>query len=165
MRVQKPLSWFFYLCAIEGAVALTALLLIPSEGGNLSIARLTLIGLLLAFCILWMYLGLRPPHGLDKLARPALIVTFALLSIVLGLLLFLLRYLDPDRFLSAYERLSPLLWYLLIVLLQGSLLLLYLYKGFYPTKLSLHKPVYISSLIFFCFLLIVFILFRLPALV
>src|SRR5687767_2126136 len=107
MQIQKPLAWFFYLCAIEGAVALTALLLIPSEGGNLSLARLTLISILFAFCILWIYLRFRPPHGIDKLARPTFIVISALLSVGLGLLLFLLRYLDPDRLLSAYERLSP----------------------------------------------------------
>lgn len=157
MQIQKPLSWFFYLCAIEGAVALTALLLIPSEGGNISLARLTLISILLACCILWMYLGFRPPHGMDKLARPALIVTSALLSVGLGLFMFLLRYLDPDRFLSAYERLSPLLWYVLILLIQGSFLLLYLRTGFHLSNLSSYKPVYISSLIFFCFLLIALI--------
>jgi len=157
MQIQKPLSWFFYLCAIEGAVALTALLLIPSEGGNLSLARLILISILLAFCILWMYLGFRPPHGINKLARPAFIVTSALLSIVLGLLLFLLRYLDPDRFLSAYERLSPLLWYFLILLIQGSFLLLSLRRGFHPENLSSHKPVYLSGLSAFCLLFFVFL--------
>jgi 4-amino-4-deoxy-L-arabinose transferase-like glycosyltransferase len=68
--------------------------------------------------------------------------------------MFLLRYLDPDRFLSAYERLSPLLWYVLILLIQGSFLLLYLRTGFHPSNLSSYKPVYISSLIFFCFLFI-----------
>jgi len=164
MQIQKPLSWFFYLCAIEGAVALTALLLIPSEGGNISLARLTLISILLASCILWMYLGFRPPHGMDKLARPAFIVICALLSLSLGLLLFLLRYLDPDRFLSAYERLSPLLWYVLILLIQGSFLLLYLRKGFHLSNLSSYKPIYISSLIFFCFLLIALIFISLTRL-
>ena len=164
MQIQKPLSWFFYLCAIEGAVALTALLLIPSEGGNLSLARLTLISILLAFCSLWMYLGVRPPHGIDKFARPAFIVICALLSVGLGLLLFLLRYLDPDRFLSAYERLSPLLWYFLILLIQGSFLLLSLRRGLHRENLLSYKPVYISSLIFFCFLLIVFIFISLTRL-
>jgi hypothetical protein len=157
MQIQKPLSWFFYLCAMEGAVALTALLLIPSEGGNLSSARLALISILLASCILWIVLGLRPPHGIDKLARPAFIVVSALLAIVPGLVLFLLRYLDPDRFLSAYERLSPLLWYFLILLIQGSLLLLYLRTGFHLSNFFSYKAVYISSLIFFCFLVLALI--------
>ncbi|MGZ9225579.1 MAG: glycosyltransferase family 39 protein [Anaerolineales bacterium] len=164
MRIQKPLSWFFYLCAMEGAAALAALLLIPSEGGNLSLARLTLICILLAFWILWMYLGLRPPQGIDKLARPAFIVTLALLALVLGLLLFLLRYLDPDRLLPAYERLSPLLWYFFLLSVQSSLFLLYLRRGFHPVNLSLYKPLYISSLIFFCFLIAVFIFISLTRL-
>ena len=164
MQIQKPLSWFFYLCAIEGAVALTALLLIPSEGGNISLARLTLISMLLAACILWMYLGFRPPHGIDKFARPAFIGTSALLSVGLGLFIFLLRYLDPDRFLSAYERLSPLLWYVLILLIQGSFLLLYLRTGLHLSNLSSYKPVYISSLIFFCFLFIALIFISLTRL-
>src|SRR5688572_11883129 len=161
MRIQKPLSWFFYLCAIEGAVALTALLLIPSEGGNLSLARLSLISILVVFCSLWMYLGFRQPHGIDKLARPPFIVTSALLSVGLGLFLFLLRYLDPDRFLSAYERLSPLLWYFFILLIQASFLLLYLRRGFYPENLSLRKPVYLSSLTAFCVLLFVILIISL----
>ena len=164
MQIQKPLSWFFYLCAIEGAVALTALLLIPSEGGNISLARLALISVLLASCILWMYLGFRPPHGIDKFARPAFIVTSALLSVGLGLFIFLLRYLDPDRFLSAYERLSPLLWYVLILLIQGSFLLLYLSRGFHLSNPSSYKPVYISSLIFFCLLFIALIFISLTRL-
>ena len=162
MQIQKPLSWFFYLCAIEGAVALTALLLIPSEGGNISLARLTLISILLAACILWMYLGFRPPHGIDKLARPAFIVTSVLLSGGLGLFMFLLHYLAPDRFLSAYERLSPLLWYVLILLIQGSFLLLYLRTGFHPSNLlSYNLFTFIVDL--FCFLLIALIFISLLA--
>jgi hypothetical protein len=158
MQIQKPLAWFFYLCATEGAVALTALLLIPSEGGSISLARLILVSILVAFCILWIYLGSRPPHGMAKLARPALIVTSALLSIVLGVLLFLLRYLEPDRFLSAYERLSPLLWYFLILLIQASFFLLYLRTGFHASELLSFKPVYISSLIAFGLLLFIFLI-------
>ena len=158
MQTQKPLAWFFYLCATEGAVALTALLLIPSEGGSLSLARLILIGILVASCILWIYLGSRPPHGIAGLARPAFIFTSALLSIVLGLLLFLLRYLDPDRFLSAYERLNPLLWYFLILLIQGSFFLLYLRTGFHASGLLSFKPVYVSSLIAFGALLFTFLI-------
>src|SRR5574341_367430 len=130
-QTQKPLSWFFYLCAMEGLVALIALLLIPSEAGRISLARLTLISILLAVSIFWIYLGFRTPRGLKEVAHPAFILASALLSLVVGLVLFLLRYLDPDRFLSLYERLSPLIWYFLILLIQGSFLLLYLYKGFH----------------------------------
>ncbi len=44
--MPKLHSWFFYLCALEGAAAIAALFLIPSEGGRLSLARLALIGFL-----------------------------------------------------------------------------------------------------------------------
>jgi hypothetical protein len=159
MQNQKNLSWFFYLCAIEGAVALTALLLIPSEGGNLSFARLTLIGILLALCLLWVSLGFRPRRELHlRLAHPRFILLAALLTLTSGLLLFLLRYLAPDRFLSAYERLSPLLWYFLILSIQITVLLLYLYRGFHPKNLSSNKPIYISALAAFCLLLFIFII-------
>lgn len=164
MQMQKPFSWFFYLCALEGAAALAALLLIPSEGGSLSLARLALISTLLASCLLWIYFGFRPPRGLGRLARPRSIIIFALLALTLGLLLFLLRYLDPDRFLSAYERLSPLLWYFLVLFVQGALLLLYLNKGFHPGNLSSNKRIYISALIAFSVLLLIFVLVSLTRL-
>lgn len=165
MQKQKNLSWFFYLCAIEGAVALTALLLIPSEGGNLSFARLTLIGVLLAFCILWASLGFQPPRELHlRLTQPGFILLAALLSLTFGLLLFLLRYLDPDRFLPIFERLSPLLWYFLILSIQITILLLYWSKGFYPEIFSLNKHIYLSALVAFCFLLFLLILISLTRL-
>jgi len=52
-KMQKPHSWFFYLCAIEGAVATAALLSIPSEGGSLSPARLALVGFITLISIAW----------------------------------------------------------------------------------------------------------------
>ncbi|HJR81401.1 MAG TPA: glycosyltransferase family 39 protein [Anaerolineales bacterium] len=162
--MQKNLSWFFYLCAIEGAVAMAALLLIPSEGGNLSPTRLALIGILLASCIVWAYFGIRSPGEVQRLARPGFILLAALLSLTFGLLLFLLRYLDPERFVSVYERLSPLLWYFLILSVQAAFLLLYLYKGFHPRNLSAKKPIYLSALAAFCFLLFIFIFISLTRL-
>jgi hypothetical protein len=68
-----------------------------------------------------------------------------------------LRYLDPDRFLLLYERLSPLLWYFLVLSIQITFLLLYLYKGFHPQNLSSNKPLYLSALTSFGFLLVGFI--------
>jgi hypothetical protein len=48
-------SLFFYLCALEGAAVIAALLLIPSEGGTLSPARLALIAFALLFMVGWIY--------------------------------------------------------------------------------------------------------------
>jgi hypothetical protein len=156
--MPKSHSWFFYLCAIEGAAAIAALLAIPSEGGRLSVARLALIGFIAAISIVWMYLGFRRPRTLDRFARPVFIIASALLALVFGLLLFLLRYLNPDGLLSTYQRLSPLLWYLLILSIQFSFLFLLTSRGFQPANLSSRSQIYRSALIAISLLLFVFLL-------
>src|ERR1044071_6143386 len=111
-------SWFFYLCALEGAAAIAALFLIPSEGGRLSFARLALISLIAAICVAWIYLGIRKPRVLDRVDKPVYLYACIILFLTFSLLLFFLRYFDPEDSLSAYQRLSPLLWYLLILSIQ-----------------------------------------------
>ena len=74
--MQRSHSRFFFLCAAEGVLALFALLLIPSEGGSFSLARLALVGAIVALSGLGIYLGFRPPRDLDKLARPGVILAF-----------------------------------------------------------------------------------------
>ena len=103
---------------MEGAAAIAALFLIPSEGARLSFARLALIGFIFLTCIIWIYAGLRLPHVPDNAPSPVYFYTCVLLTVTFGLSLFLLRYLNPERSLSAYARLSPLLWYLLILSIQ-----------------------------------------------
>ena len=151
-------SWFFYLCALEGAAAIAALFLIPSEDGRLSLARLSLISFLALICICWIILGLRRPQGLEKIARPTFIILSAIFSLVFAFTLFLLRYLNPENSLSTYQRLSPLFWYLLILSIQFFFYLLVLYKGVYPANLFSHKHIYFSAFTAFCFLLF-FLLF------
>ncbi|HEX6033411.1 MAG TPA: hypothetical protein VFY83_03210, partial [Anaerolineales bacterium] len=113
--MPKSHSWFFYLCALEGAAAIAALFLIPSEGGRLSLARLSLIGIHLVIGVACILLGIRRPQGLVTFARPTFILLSGLFSLGFASLLFLLRYLNPEESLSTYQRLSPLLWYLLIL--------------------------------------------------
>ena len=151
--MPKSHSWFFYLCALEGAAAIAALFLIPSEGGRLSLARLSLISFLIVICIAWIVLGFRRPPGLEKVGRPTFIVLAALLSLAFGLSLFLLRYLNPENSLSTYQRLGPLLWYFLILAIEFFFFLLYLYQGVHPTNLSSLKPITLSSSAGFCLLL------------
>src|ERR1044071_8060526 len=155
--MQQHRSWFFYLCALEGAAAIAALFLIPSEGGRLSLARLALIGFILILFIGWIVVGLRRPSLLNKLTHPAFIILFAVLSIMFGLVLFLLRYLNPESSLSAYGRLSPLLWYLLILSVQFFFYVLVLQKGFHPETLSTNKQAYLSALNAFCLLFLLFL--------
>jgi len=155
--MQRSHSWFFYLCALEGALALFALLLVPSEGGSISLSRLTLIVILLGLCGLWIYLGVRPPGELNRLARPEFIISSALLFVTFGLSLFFLRYLNPERLLPIYERMSPLLWYLLVLSIQTVFFLLYLRNGFHFDSFQQRKSIYHSSLLAFCLLFTVFL--------
>jgi hypothetical protein len=146
--------WFYFLCSIEGAVALVALLLIPSEGGNLSPARLALLAIIISLMLIFTWMGFRPPTP-TRLAQPLPVVISALLSLTFSLLLFLLRYLDPEQLLPLYQRLSPLLWYLLVLSLQFTFFLLALKNGLHIDALRRNKPIYLSSLSAFCLLLLV----------
>jgi hypothetical protein len=157
-------SWFFYLCALEGAAAIAALFLIPSEGGRLSIARLALIGFIFLTCITWIYLGHQRPHVLDNARRPLSLYTCVLLTLTFGLSLFLLRYLNPESSLSAYQRLSPLLWYLFILSIQLFFYILILYKGFHPETLPSDKSIYLYALTAFCILFLLFLFISLTRL-
>ena len=152
--MQKQRSWFFYLCAIEGAAAIAALFLIPSEGGRLSLARIGLIGFITAICIGWIYVGLRRPHLLDRATRPVTLFACVLFTLLFGLLLFLLRYLHPEA-LSTYVRLSPLLWYLAVLSIQLFVYLLFLSRGFHPEALAANKSVIPPALAAFGLLLVV----------
>lgn len=145
MKSPKSFSWFYYLSALEGIIASISLLLIPSEGGSLSPFRIALILILFSVSMVWVYMGLRLPRYLEKYAHPFWIISFAACSILLSLVLFLLRYMNPDHMLSIYERLSPLLAYLVALAIQISLILLYLYNGIYPLRLSQYRPIYISA--------------------
>ena len=158
MVKQKPQAWFFYLCALEGVIAIYALLIIPSEGVRISAYRADLIAILLAFVLLWMFLAIRYPHILTRFESPAFIILSALLALTFSLLLFLLRYFDPERFLSAYIRLRPLFLYMTALSAQTAIFLLLSYKGFHSKNLLSKKPVYFSAFIAFCALLFVFVL-------
>lgn len=158
--MRSPQSWFHRLCALEGALALFLLLRVPSEGGSLSPARLALIGILIALIGLFAVLGFRATPRLDDLARPKFIWTAALLSLGLSLILFLLRYLNPEEFLlrSFYERLGPLLWYGLVLSVQFTLVLLLLKNGLHIDSLRQNKHIFRAALIPFCLSLLVLIL-------
>ncbi len=158
MQIKTSRSWYFFFCATEGLVALLSLFMIPSEGGTISLARLGLIGIILLVAGSWIYLGVRPPRRLDDWATPIVVLSLALLSLTLSLLLFFLRYLDPEVLLSIYERLSPLLWYLLILSIQSIFYLLYIRNGLRFDFIKQQKPVYVAMFVAFGFLLFVFLL-------
>jgi len=145
--------WFFSLAALEAGAALVLLFLVPHEGSSFSLTRLALFGLLIAFFVLWIYFFARPPKRLDFLIRPSFAFVSALLAVTLGWSLFFLRYLDPERLLPYYQRLSPILFYLLILAVQFSVFVLIVRYGFHRENLLQVKSVYKSSLIAYCVLL------------
>jgi len=147
--------WFFSLAALEAGAALFASWLVPHEGGSFSLTRLALFGLLLLFCILWVYLWARPPRRLDFLLRPLFALYSALLAVTVGCLLFLLRYFEPARFLAYYQRLNPILFYVLVLAAEFSLFVLIWHYGLHRSSLLQRKLVARSALIAFCVLLLV----------
>jgi hypothetical protein len=144
---------FFILAALEAGAAFFALAIIPHEGSGFSVSRLALFAVLFAFLVLWIYLGVRPPEKLDSLARPAFIIVSALLSVTSAVSLFLLRYLDPEIYLPYFLRLSPLLVYLLLFMLQSSFFFLFIRFGFHRDNLAQRAPNFIAALIAFVFLI------------
>jgi hypothetical protein len=139
--------WFFFAAAFESLLAIIALLLIPSEG--VSLARLALLGILSLFLAAGTFFGLRARAAsldLNSCARPIVIYSAALLTLTSGLALFLLRYLNPERLLPYYERLSPLLWYLLVLGVQSTFFLLAARNGLHPEDVKKRGPVYRAGL-------------------
>jgi Dolichyl-phosphate-mannose-protein mannosyltransferase len=146
---------FFSLAALEAGAALLLLFLVPHEGSRFSLTRLAMFGILIAFFVLWIYFFARPPARLDFLIRPSFAFVSALLAVILGWLLFFLRYLDPERLLPYYQRLSPIFSYLLILAFQFSIFVLIFRYGFHRENLLQAKPVYRFALIAFGVLLCV----------
>ncbi|MBC7876441.1 MAG: glycosyltransferase family 39 protein [Anaerolineales bacterium] len=147
--------WFFFAAAFESLFAILALLLVPSESG-ISFARISLLSILVIFFFAGIYLGFIARRDLSRfnsIARTPFILSSALLSLTSSLLLFLLRYLNPERLLPYYDRVSPLLWYLLILGIQSAIFLLLVKNGFHKDEFLERKPVYLSALIAFCLLL------------
>ncbi len=151
------MPWFFFAAAFQSLLAAAALLLVPSESG-ISFARVGLLGVLFFFFFMGMYLAFSARQDLSRFRTFAsAVIPSALLFFASGLILFLLRYLNPERFLPYYQRLSPLLWYLLALGFQSLIISLLLKYGFHPRKISERKPTYISALFAFCILLIIFL--------
>lgn len=147
--------WFFFTAAFESLIAIVVLLRVPSESG-LSLARIGLLSILLLFFFAGIYFGFIARNDslrFDRFANTTFILASALLSLTSSLTLFLLRYFNPERLLPFYERLSPLLWYFLIIGIQTTFFLLLLKNGFHKSEFLKRKPLYLSALIAFCFLL------------
>ncbi len=146
------------MAALEAGAAFFALISIPREvsGGFLfgfSFSRLLMLSLLLAFAVFWGCLAVLPPKRISRYISPAAAYVSAFLSIFFATLLFLLRYREPGRLAPYFERLSPLLWYLLLVSLQGSFFILFLLYGVHPNNIFQRRRIYLTGLIALALLL------------
>lgn len=157
-KFAKFLPWYFFAAAFQSLTALVALLRVPSEG--LSPARLALLGAIALLFFSGLGLGLYSRRDLNRFERfftSTVLLSSALLSLTFSLSLFLLRYLDPERLLPYYERLSPLLWLLLFLTLEATLLLLLIKNGFHFEELSERRHIVRASLLPLIILFAIFI--------
>ncbi len=157
-RFAKFLPWFFFAAAFQSLLAAIALLRVPSEG--LSLARLGLLGIIAIIFFSGIGLGLYSRRDLtrfERLGAMPVILSSALLSLTSGLILFLLRYLNPERLLPYYERMSPLLWLILFITLEAAAFLLVLKNGFHLQSLSERKPIYLAAFTAYCLLFTIFL--------
>jgi len=154
---------FFLLAFLEAAVALYALLRIPSEGGNISVMRWALMLPLFVAIIVSVvsaYVSRRDgnfrsqwlePNGRPQLYK-LLSIIFPLLAAITGVGAFVLRWWNPDQLLPIFERTWPLLAFVIIFSIQSTLWLLILRFGFQKADFPALKPAAIA----FVFLLAVF---------
>jgi len=153
------LPWLFFATAFESFISVLLLLLVPSESG-LSPARLALLGIPTLLFLGGFFLGFAARRSLtlfDWAFSTPFILLCSFVTITTGLFLFLLRYLDPEQLLPYYERLSPLLWLLLIVGFQAVIFLLLAKNGFHLQEFANLKPTYVSAWPVFGFLFSIFL--------
>lgn len=131
-----------------------ALTWVPRESLGISLARAAVLFVLGGFLFVCCYWALRPPKGQAVLARSGIIVSCAVVSLISGIALFLLRYLDPEGLAPYFVRLSPLLWYFLALGIQTSVVLILERFGFHPGALGPSKAVLRSGAIAFALLLV-----------
>jgi len=157
-KFSNYLPWFFFAAAFQSLIAIAALLRVPSEG--LSVARLGLLGALALVFLGGIGFGLYTRRDLsrfEQFASTPVIFSSALLALTFSLILFLLRYLNPERLLPYYERISPLLWLLFFLTLEATILLLLIKNGFHPQALADRRAVYRAALFPLILLLSIFL--------
>ncbi len=156
----KPSGWrkFFVLAALEAGAAFFILALGPTHGRCFFLVPFRHAGPALCF---FCYMDLFSPFAFQT-GSP----------ILSGRFMPWPRHLwpcywrapssscvtsTPERFLPIYQRLSPLLFYFLVLTIQFSVFILALRYGFHFENLATRKPVYLSALIVFCLFLLTFL--------
>jgi hypothetical protein len=110
-----------------------------------------------------LYLAVRLPPALIGLVRRRWISLAALLAFLLAAALFLLRYWNVEL-LPVFERLRPLLLFLLLFFLQASFFLLALHNGLHPDAIRARLPFFRLAIAFFAALLVVLLFISLTRL-
>ncbi|HSQ39001.1 MAG TPA: hypothetical protein VLM78_02480, partial [Anaerolineales bacterium] len=172
---------FFLLSILEGLAALAALFSIPSEG--LSLARLALTGVIILPLAAsgWLFVRSldgdwrvrfleptaarterhlhRTAFGAVQVSRSvrALIIFSSLLFLTSGLLLFLLRYLNPEATASYYVRARPALIYLLLLAAQTCLWLTVFRNGIHWQSARTRRAIFVSAGIVFVVFLVIWL--------
>ena len=150
--------WFFALAALEAGAAFVALAAIPGQGAGYSAARLGILFLLGAGFVVSGWLFLRPGKWQASFAKMRFAILSAAVAALLGICLFLLRYVGPGQLLPYYERLAPLLWYLLFVSGEFAIFCLVGIYGLQPSAVSGEIALWGASGIGFVVLLVGYVL-------
>ncbi len=140
MSVPRPptsnktlLRLYFLLAAVEGAVALIYLLVLPSDPGGIllgySAARVAMISIALLGTIAFIVLTFRPPARLanslfdDQKVIPRLLFGFLCLSLILGGWLFIYQTETVLKLNEAYlSRLAPFFVWVFLLTFQAAML-------------------------------------------
>ena len=168
--MQRFWPHFFLISILEGLAALAALFSIPSEG--LSLARLALVGVILLPLAVsgWMFfrslnadwrvrwLDATAAHTERSRSVRAIVIFSSLLFLTSGLLLFLLRYLNPEATASYFVRARPALAYLLLLAAQTALWLAALRNGIRLQILQTRRAVFVSAGIVFAIFVVIWLI-------
>ena len=149
--------WLFLLAALEAGAAFLTVARVPHSGSGFSVSRSMILAVLFSFFIIEVFFAFRTPKSFNKSLNPKYAFIAGLLALIIATGLFLLRYLDPGRFLVYYERISPLLFYLFLLTVQFSIFILYSNFGFHFEKSFASDRPYLSALAAFAIILVVFL--------
>jgi hypothetical protein len=149
--------WLFLLAALEAGAAFFTVTRVPHSGSGISLSRIMILAVIFAFFIFWIYLAFRTPKWFTKTLQPGYALMSGLLGLIFATALFLIRYLEPVRFLVYYQRISPLLIYLILITTQYSIFNLVSHFGFHPDKTFTSDRTYSSALTAFAITIGVFL--------
>lgn len=151
-------NWHFFLalCALEGIPAILRLLSITADAKNqvfmgLSISRLTMIAFITCISILLIILALKSIYDykwklkyLNPVSRKKIFTWIIILALAASFLswiiLFVTKYYPEKQLIAYYERLLPILSWIILVGIQTSIWLSLLYFDLHIDRVRIKKP-------------------------